>query len=95
MHKISTDVQDDYDLPPVLPMLSPKKIKSSTCKAGARATEKAGARATEKAAARATQKAGARALGFSSSTDTEVSWFDSSPQGFKRMTSAESRCVIC
>jgi hypothetical protein len=110
MDKISTDVHDDYDLP-ALPVQSPKKIKPSTYKArarapeisggraieksGGRAIEKAGGRAIEKAGGRATQKAGARALGFGSSTDTEVSWFDSSPQGFKRMTAAESRCVIC
>jgi hypothetical protein len=118
MDKISTDVHDDYDLPD-LPVLSPKKIKTSTYKAGARAPEKASGRATEKANGRATekangratekangratekagglaaQKAGARAIGFGSSTDTEVSWFDSSPQGFKRMTAAQSRCVIC
>jgi hypothetical protein len=77
--KLSTDVQDDYDLPalPVPPVdnaESPKKINRATA---------------------ATQKAGARAIGLDSDTDTEVSWVKSSPHGFKKMTSAESRCVIC
>jgi hypothetical protein len=86
MDKISTDVQDDYDLPalPILPIdsaESPKKMKRTTA-------------ATQKSGARATQKAGARALGLDSDTDTEVSWVKSSPHGFKKMTAAESRCVL-